>query len=521
MPKIPLPQNRTIQHTAAGSPLTGSGLTLRNYGSNNGAKALASGLAKAGSAITQFAKEYSETENRLAAAEDRALFNQTFEELQLQLADNPGASDEEKEKWINEAQQNYQHDRVKFTDRMTAKFRESHDIQMNDLQRAAGNRQLLILNQAKVARQLDETDMLYKNLCQRGDFEGARRLIEENTGTLFNHETAAKFLEHDLPMRQEFYMASKLADVKPDQLASALEETDKEGNYTQYTNLSLESRKQLLRYAKGKSAEQLTDYTQNYIAQINSGTLTESSESFKKKFAEGKISKEQFNMIMPYIKRYEEQNAKNVAAEKQQEIRLKQLRADDAAGAFIYNSLYNSDGTKKSYSEAEIAPLRVKLLQLCGGSVSLAEKYMPKLNNALAPSGTTATAGAKGTTKNSIWSTPEGKVIDSWIKTIANDKNAFRWDPAGLEDSDDWSEEQKLSHHLRMELQYRELAEQLFERYKNPQDTIDVLIWARKQLNDGTVSNFLQWRERNLPAIDKKLGNPVGQPNSNFRKTGR
>lgn len=519
MPKIPLPQNRTVSHVAAETPLTGGGLQMRYYGDGIDANAVSSGLKSIGSAMVQFTKEYNETENRLAAAEDRALFNQTFEELQLQLADNPGASDEEKEKWINEAQQNYLHDRVKFTDRMTAKFRESHDLQMNDLQRAAGNRQLLILNQAKVQRQLDEVELLYKNLCQRGDFEGAKTLIEESTGTLFNSETAGKFLEQDLPMRQEFYMASKLADVKPDQLASALEETDKEGNYTQYTNLSLESRKQLLRYAKGKGAEQLTDYTQNYIAQINSGTLTESSESFKKKFAEGQISKEQFNMVMPYIKRYEEQNAKNIAAEKQQEIRLKQLRSDDAAGAFIYQTIYNSDGTKKSYSEAEIAPLRVKLLQLCGGSVSLAEKYMPKLNSALAPSGTTA--AAKGTTKNSMWSTPEGKVIDSWQKTIANDKNAFRWDPAGMEDSDDWSDEQKLSHHLRMELQYRELAEDLFERYKNPKDVIDVLSWARKQLNDGTISSFLQWRETNLPAIDKRLGIPRGQKNENFRKTGR
>ena len=72
-----------------------------------------------------------------------------------------------------------------------------------------------------------------------------------------------------------------------------------------------------------------------------------------------------------------------------------------------------------------------------------------------------------------------------------------------------------------MDLQYRELAEALYKKYGDTKDVIDTLIWARKQLNDGTISSFLQWRENNLPPLDIKLGNPIGQPNKNLKRTGR
>lgn len=503
MPKIPLPDNKRLQHVQAASPLTGGGLHLKYYGNGIDARAISAGLEKMGSAMVKFTEEYNATENRLAAAEDRAFFNQSAEELRLKLADNPGASDEEKEKWIAEFQQNYLHDRVQFTDRMTEKFRKGHDIEMLALQQSAANKQSLILIQSKVQRQLDEADSLYKTACDRADFAGARQIIEENKGTLYSSDQAKFILEHDLPMREQYYSASKLAEADPDKAVTMLEDQNN------FDKLSTANRDRLIRFAKAKSAENTTAYLSGVIAQMNAGTFTGKPEDFQQLYKTGKISQAQFNAVMPYVKKYE-----------QQELRLSQLRSEDKAGAFVYKTIYGADGSKRTYSETDLAVKRLELFELCAGNRSLAAKYLPLLNSALAPvdaAGNPIT-GSKRTPD--FWKTPDGEIINKWITAVGKDNKAYRWDPDGLEDSDDWSEERQMEHHLRMELQYRQLAEELYKKYGNTKDVTDTLIWARKQLNDGTISSFLQWRESNLPLIDQKLGYDPAPAKSNRPKAG-
>lgn len=521
MPKIPLPNSAAIKHTSAASPLTGGGLKLHYYGDNGLAKALGGAGAAVGRGLTQlsskmieFQKEYEDTENRLAAAEDRAFFNQSAEELRLKLADNPGASDEDKERWIAEFQQNYLHDRVQFTDRMTAKFRKGHDIEMLALQQSAANKQSLILIQSKVQRQVDEADSLYRTLCDRADFAGARQIIEENTGTLFNAETAARLLEQDLPMREQYHTASKLAEADPDKAVTMLEDQKN------FDKLSTANRDRLIRFAKAKSAENTTKYLSGVIAQMNAGNFNTSSDDIKQQYETGAISQAQFNAVIPYVKKYEAQQLSSQNQAQQQELRLAQLRSEDKAGAFVYNTIYGADGSKRTYSETELAVKRLELFKLAGGNRSVLEKYLPKLNSALAPADAAGNPVTGNKKTPDFWKTPDGGIINKWITKVGEDDYAYRWDPDGWEDSENWSKERQTEHHLRMELQYRQLAEALYKKYGDTKDVIDTLIWARKQLNDGTISSFLQWRESNLPLIDKKLGYDRAPAKSNRPKAG-
>lgn len=582
MPKIPLPNSAAIKHTSAASPLTGGGLKLHYYGDNGLGKALSGAGAAVGRGLTQlsskmieFQKEYEQTENKLAAAEDRALFARSSEELRMLLAENPGVDDATRMAWVKDFQEKYAENRKAITSRMTEDFRKLHDVEMMSMQESAANRQRLIIIEAGVTRQRDTAENLYKQACERGDFTEARRIIDEYDGSLWNSEIAARLRDHDLPSREQYFLASKLVNANPEQAAQELNAVDKQGQYTRFSHLSINARQQLLRAAKGKAAENITNFTQEYIAQINSGTLTETTESLTQKFNSGMISQSQYNAVMPYVKRFQESKTQDLAQDyltqiysgtltettesltqkfnsgmisqdkfnaafpiiekyeearkkgeaaaqkeverlKQQDIRLQQLRVKDAAGAFVLKTIYNSDGTPKYYSEAELAQKRLELIKIADGSTSVLEEYLPKLNRAAAPkeAAPKETTGASGD-KASMWKTPAGKIIDTFIKDVGKDKYAYRWDPAGWEDSEDWDPDRQLIHHLMMELQYRQLAEDLYVIYKNPKDVMDTLRWARLQLNDGTVSSFLQWREREMPNIKARQDvdrSPV-QPN--------
>lgn len=523
MPKIPMLNQAAVNHQSSTVHMTGApgmnfkmdesralinfGETLSDFGGT-----IANAGNKTVSAKVKFQQELQYTEDRLAAAEDRALFKEGASALNLKLAENPGASDEEKKEWVNEFQKQYIADRKQYTDRMSEKFRKLHDVEMLSISDSYARNRLEILTNAEVTRLQNEFESLYKMACERGDFAEAERIVRENSGKLFNPEVARKLLEHDLPMRRDFYSVSKLADLNPAQAVADLETTDKNGRYTNFINLSPDTRKQLLRYAKAKSAQNVTDFTQGYIAKINAGENIESVEEFKQMYQDGKISREQFNSAFPYIQRYYELTAKQNTAKEQQKLRLTELQTEAKVRNFVNETLYGPTGNQDLvYSSEDLAIKREKLLEMCGGYNSLWEKYLPKLNG----------AASKTAKVPDFWHSSDGKIIEKWIKHFETDADAYRWDPDGREDSNDWSAEAKKLHRLEMEQQYRDLAEELYAKYKNPKDVTEVLRWARLQLNDGLISNFLQWRENNLPQIDKKLGIPRGQKNESFRKTGR
>lgn len=535
MPQIPLPQTSLLRHADAQTPISGNGLKLHYYGDNGNAGNLAAAAKKISKGLIAldmdmadlerrnkqngggFASEVNAAEDRLAAAEDRALFSRSAEELQLKLAENPGADDKTKEQWIADFQKKYQSERASIVARMSERSRKLHDIDMLAKQNTFANQRRLILYQGKVTRLAERADALYTDACDRGKFDEAERLIREISSgpfPLLSPEVARHYLEVDLPRRKEYFEAKNLVNSDPDQAVMILEDKNN------YSLLSSRNREQLIRAARAKSAENTTEYLSGVIAQMNAGTFTGTPEEYQQLYKTGQISQAQFNAVMPYVKKYEAQQLSSQNQAKQQEIRLSQLRSEDKAGAFVYNTIYGPDGSKRTYSETDLAVKRLELFKLADGNRSILEKYLPKLNSALAPTDAAGNPVTGSKRTPDFWKTPDGEIINKWITAVGKDNKAYRWDPDGWEDSDDWSEEQKMAHHLRMELQYRQLAEILYARYGNTKDVTDTLTWAQKELNGGTVSSFLQWRERNLPLIDKKLGYDRTPAKSNRPKAG-
>lgn len=518
MPKIPMLNQSAVNHQSSTVHMTGApgmnfkmdesralinfGNTLSDFGGT-----IANAGNKTVSAKVKFLQQQQYTEDRLAAAEARNLYRNLYSQLDARMTENPAEFAKFKE-WAEETDKTFGEQLKPIADRMSPQYRKEFDAEMAGMRSEGLNRRIKIGTQAKITADYNLFQSQWKDAALRADLDECNRLLEEHRGRLISEqEYQQKKLDYN--RMAEFSSVKKMIEANSPRVLELLQERADAG-YKNFVSLDENSRNQLIRFAKAKDAEIAAEFTQNYITQINSGTLTDTVDDLKKQFAEGKISRSQFNAAMPYVKKYHEDLKRTKTQETQQELRLKQLRTEDAAGAFVYNTLYASDGSKRSLAAEQLAAKRLELYNLCGGSVSLLEKYLPKLNSA-----------ASADQKNDFWKTPDGGIIDKWITAIGKDRYAYRWDPDGWEDSEDWSEEQQMAHHLRMNLQYRELAEVLYAKYGDTKDVMDTLSWARKQLNDGTVSSFLEWREKNLSAIDKKLGIPIGKSNSNYRKTGR
>ena len=231
MPKIPLSQRAgAIQHVRTAAPINAGGQTLKYYGGDGTAEAFAkagerigSGLEKLGHSMLQFARQTQDVENNLAAAEDRALYNERSNALLKQLVSNPGASEEEKNKWIKDFEENYAVDRKEITKRMSTAYRTQHDVEMTSLAKTFAAKRSLAIRESSVTGQLNRAMDLYKRSCESGDFEEAKRILHDNKGTLFSEEQVKHFTEHDLPMRQDFFDAKQLAESDPrTALAAAL-----------------------------------------------------------------------------------------------------------------------------------------------------------------------------------------------------------------------------------------------------------------------------------------------------------
>lgn len=505
MPKIPLSNSaNAIQHTRAAAYITGGNQRLHYYGDGGDAERIAKaadtlgrGLTRLSSTALDFLQEKTAAEDRLAAAEDRALFAERAQLLEQRFAEYPGAPDDEKQQWITDFQEQYQIDRRDIVSRMSEKYRKMHDLEMGTMQTRFANDRLRIINATTARRLSEQGEELYRAACERGDFDEASRIISENEGSLWSPDVAANMRDNDLPMRREFFEARNLVESSPELALQELQER-RDGKYSKYTLLSSEAREKLLRAAKGRAADNLVSFTQGYIAKINAGDLTESFEDFKAKFDEGKISQEQFNAVSPYIKRYHADLAKRQSERELQDRRLEQLRTEDEVGAFVYKTLYAPDGSTLSYQASELAQKRVELIKLCKGNRALLDKYMPKINSTAAPE----TSQAPKTVD--FWKTPDGEIINGWIKMLDREVDAFAYKP------DVWNKMdlmQKRAHHVRMVGELRNLAKELYQKAENPRDVLDTLRWAKLQMNEGTVSSFLEWRTTNLNDFKKRIDN--------------
>ncbi len=260
MPEIPLAASRAIAHGGETHRMQHPGI-LR-YVPGKAAESLGqlAGLTnKAGQKTFALMQEYNrqknEMDNRLAAAEDRALLQSSSDELRNWIAANPGASDEEKEERIAQWQSQYEADRLQIVGRMTADFRKLHDAEISAMQsRIASDRQYTLI-QSAVQHQSNQRSSQLEAAVAAGNFPEARRLIEEASGTLWSAEQCRTMLEVTLPQKEESFAARNSCEADPRTALAALEERSEEGVYRNFPRIPLNYREQLIRYCQSKIDE--------------------------------------------------------------------------------------------------------------------------------------------------------------------------------------------------------------------------------------------------------------------------
>ena len=170
MPKLPLAQIGSLQgHERATAPITR--LLDSDFGMSGprALEKLGEKIADAGHGIADaahgairakaaFDRQMIDTENRIAAIDDRNLFESGQRELETWLADNPMATDQEKQQRIRDADEQYGKARTEIVERMSPSFRRYHDSVMQGVRQQALGRRGNLIMQGAVTR--DKTRVL-------------------------------------------------------------------------------------------------------------------------------------------------------------------------------------------------------------------------------------------------------------------------------------------------------------------------------------------------------------------------
>lgn len=477
MPKIPLSRrNGAIQHVRAAAPITGGGLNLKYYGSNGDAEALAKAgkmigdsMKNFGSAMTQFAVELQENEDRLAAAEDRALFDKSSSELLQQLAANPGKSDEEKQQLIDDFQSRYEEQRKPFLERMSRNYRQVHNVEMQSKSTAVANKQRLILIEGSVQRQANEVNELYKNFCGNGKFEEAKRLIHEQTGKVWDEQTAKKLLEHDLPMRQDFFNAKRLAESDPRTALAALNEKNANNEATNFRNLTPDSRQQMIRYAENLANQREQQWNEDMLAQYASGHKVFTDEQAKAMLERSEITSRQYTNILNWNKGLDRANAAKLS----QQENARNAAFKQQVNKLEYETLWkNGDAVKITPEQAR--KIKLEATPLFGNRYDDAIAFYKKVDERVAK----LEAGT-------AWDqSVEGKAVSKFVQNIP--LQSFEWDPVG------WGYKNDEGFLISNKLEMMQFAEQRFAANKGDVEKTITDINARlKELNDGKITRIL------------------------------
>lgn len=270
MPEIPVSKNGLIQHTAAGSPM--SGHSLHYYGDDGTAKALGNfgrSFSSALGAVAEFKKEFDETENRLSATEARNLFAKINGDLQDRMKKNPGSFSEFKT-WAEEADKLYAEKSKVFLDRMTDKFRKQFEADMQGLRIEAFNRRRDVGTQAAVSANYSRFQTLFKEAAER-DPQEAMRLLEQHKGVLISPQEYQTRKEIDLPRISQSAQMRREVEANTPGIIEKLSATDGKGNFTNFTAVTPEFRQSMIRYAEAKDSQKRAEELYQFAEELDSG----------------------------------------------------------------------------------------------------------------------------------------------------------------------------------------------------------------------------------------------------------
>lgn len=477
MPKIPLSQRAgAIQHVRTAAPINAGGQTLKYYGGDGTAEAFAkagerigSGLEKLGHSMLQFARQTQDVENNLAAAEDRALYNERSNALLNQLVSNPGASEEEKNKWIKDFEENYAADRKEITQRMSTAYRTQHDVEMTSLAKTFAAKRSLAIRESSVTGQLNRAMDLYKRSCESGDFEEAKRILHDNKGTLFSEEQVKHFTEHDLPMRQDFFDAKQLAESDPRTALAALNEKNANNEATNFRNLTPDSRQQMIRYAENLADQREQQWNEDMLAQYASGHKVFTDEQAKAMLERSEITSRQYTNILNWNKGLDRANAAKLS----QQENARNAAFKQQAYELEYKTLWkNGDAVKITPEQAR--KIKLEATPFFGNRYDDAIAFYKKVDERVAK----LEAGT-------AWDqTVGGKAVSKFVQNIP--MQSFYWDPVG------WGYKNDEGFLISNKLEMMQFAEQRYAANKGDvEKTINDINARLKELNDGKITRIL------------------------------
>jgi hypothetical protein len=488
MPRIPIPNSPGFVQAQRGTVLMtdapganfkmDESAALINLGRSIGDVGVK--VSNAGSqAVSAWSKYYAQsqdTENKLAAAEDRALFKESGNALIKRITENPAASVEDKKLWIEDFQRNYDNARKPLLERMSKDFRSLHDVEMSALAADFADRRKIALIESDIRSKSDAALNDYQSFCDRGEFDEAARLVTEMRGRTWNDQQAKALLEKDLPMRRDFSQAQELAESSPVMALKQLKEVSGEGKHLYFGNLTEKGRRQLVNYAEALAAKSEKEMDQRVLAEMASGSRPYSDEQLTEMRDNGMISNEQFVTYSKWNKEFDraEQAKKTLqekaaAASKQQQIYK-----------FMYDKFYSRDWKQQPLSEAEATQIYREAKELYGsdykGFMSFADDLQKRV------------AGIeKGT---DFYSGIVGRQVKDFLNTALKNNGLFYENDPGWFKRTVRKDDPIFQNARYIELY--QLAEEIAPALNNDYEKImQVLTTKIKQLNEGVIDRII------------------------------
>lgn len=493
MPRIPLSQSSgLIQHTRSQTPINGHGMRIVAPVNNDAANFanLSKGLNTAAAGLADYFERSQAVENRLAAAQDRALLRDEAKALELQLADEPNAPDDEKAEWIRRFQMNWEEKRKDILDRMDPDFRKLHDAEIVEMQKDISHRQSFILIQGRAQRLKNEADQNYKLYCQQGNWQEAERLVDEMAGDVWTVEQAKRLKDVDLPMRKDHFTAKAMADNVPQRALDELNAKDAKGNFVNYKHLTPDDRRALVKYAQSVSNQKEMEEDQAVAAAYEAGKKLYTDEQLTELHDAGTITDKQFVRYKNWNKAFDREQSTLAT----RQANLRKAQRQQAVNAFYATALYNPDGSPKVLTQADAS-------RIC---LEGKEKFFgPDADGLTAFYDRVYSQVEKAAAGKTFAQSAEGKAILKYI----NDKAVtdFIWDENwGIFSWVPFTDQRKDPAYLiSQKVQLLSIAEPEFKRNGGDvEKTIKALDARLKDLNDGKITNILQ----GYPVPDIQVG---------------
>lgn len=221
------------------------------------------------------------TDDRLNAAKARNLYREIQSSVEIQMAENPSMYAEFSD-WTKASDMQYQEEVRQYLDKMTPEFRKQFEEEMSSVMLETGNKRKMLSIQASNTARYNEFEALWKDAALRGDYKECERILGEFSDILISrNEYEQKRIEFN--RFAEYGRADRLLRAGDLKVLDDLKAVDEEGNYKNYTGLSMKDRASLIRYGEDLAADKR--YNDNLLLQqrlMNGEIVTE--EEIEEKF---------------------------------------------------------------------------------------------------------------------------------------------------------------------------------------------------------------------------------------------